>query len=383
MNPDTPLTLHDFLASARVGTIATLVESGALPADTFDSCDLDPATPATAYGEGNYLFNPTPERATYLVPIYAEETEFADAKAAGEHLYRQFYLPECFGIVDHLHPVQEAQWPDHADPLEARIADALITKIIGAGYLIRVWEEGDTYLTGITRDRAAIQAESFATGTFAYEVHRKAPAERIGAFILIDGNSTDMISDYSWKRGSATAHDIMEGICLTEDEIEDIAKGKDIEREFAALRKERDQLAAALDDATDKLTGMALAFEQALTKPRYLVTSNYDYNDYAGMFDSELAMLQHVAKLFGFAPIMHDGDWIIADDEGVAGTDPESDGTVLIPDDDPEEEPQVGCKLGSPAFWRWIISAYEAGDWKGFMVYSVDIKTGKLTTVAG
>ncbi|WP_444668375.1 hypothetical protein [Cereibacter changlensis] len=102
-------------------------------------------------------------------------------------------------------------YPAHMNPTEAKIINQLITTILDAGHLIRVFD-GEEYASDWTGDRAEIQKQTAATDYTVFQVADAAGRERIGTITLIHGNGTDVISDWSWKQSIEGSEALMDAL---------------------------------------------------------------------------------------------------------------------------------------------------------------------------
>ena len=84
------------------------------------------------------------------------------------------------------------------DPTEAKIINCLMDTILAAGFKIDVRDDyGDgNEPVEATTDKAAIQAETGATGETLFDVYDADDTAR-GWVLLIHGNHCDVISDYT------------------------------------------------------------------------------------------------------------------------------------------------------------------------------------------
>lgn len=108
-----------------------------------------------------------------------------------------------------------AHWPDHLDPVEARICNRLITAIFARDYLIQV-REGEMHevMCPPTTNRADIQAMVAATGITLIDLIQvvKQKPTRVGVFALIHGNGEDVISEFSWHPQVPELEEMMEAL---------------------------------------------------------------------------------------------------------------------------------------------------------------------------
>lgn len=113
-------------------------------------------------------------------------------------------------------------WPEWMDKDEAKIANKLISSILEANHEIRVRDEEGEVHCKATRVRAEVQKQTAATGITLYDVlspnafteGRAADQKhtKIGTFVLIHGNGTDLISDYSWPADKPENEAVMEAL---------------------------------------------------------------------------------------------------------------------------------------------------------------------------
>lgn len=99
---------------------------------------------------------------------------------------------------------ETSAYPEWMDADEKTVCGALLTSILGEGYLVRVYEgeEGEA-MTKITTDRMAIEKETAASGITLWRVYeeRTETHSYVGTAVLIHGNGVDVISDFSAPNG--------------------------------------------------------------------------------------------------------------------------------------------------------------------------------------
>jgi len=100
-------------------------------------------------------------------------------------------------------------FPDHVVFEEGMRVNRLISAVLmHEDLFLRVREsEQEEAATGWTRDRAEIQAATGASGLTSYDVGRD--GEQIGQFSLAFGKGGDVVSDWSWSKGSESAEALM------------------------------------------------------------------------------------------------------------------------------------------------------------------------------
>lgn len=106
-----------------------------------------------------------------------------------------------------------AHFPEHLDATEAKIINALLTRVLAEGLHVKVYD-GEEFSTELTRDRALIQRETAATEETTYVLYHG--KDRLGSVWLIHGNGEDVLSDYSWNTKVEDAEAIMDRLCKTE-----------------------------------------------------------------------------------------------------------------------------------------------------------------------
>lgn len=116
---------------------------------------------------------------------------------------------------------RKTAFPDHLSLVEGRVIGALIDVILAdPANLIEVHDECEMAVKA-TRDRAAIEKETAATGITYFVVYRR-PAhcegqERQGFIMLVHGNEDDVLTDYTDK---PFMHDL---VTRTEARVEEVS----------------------------------------------------------------------------------------------------------------------------------------------------------------
>ncbi|AET42313.1 hypothetical protein DSS3P1_23 [Ruegeria phage DSS3-P1] len=94
---------------------------------------------------------------------------------------------------------RKSDFPDHLPVIEGQVIGKLLDTILADPELyIEVHDEVEVSVE-LTRDRAAIERETAATGLTYYVVFRENPIgdRRIGFITLVHGKDEDVISDYT------------------------------------------------------------------------------------------------------------------------------------------------------------------------------------------